>query len=132
MLRRVASMAWTRAPDAGGVKISERTRADVQRRFEAYAARHFAGRYRRLVFRFRGAFCYVDAVTSETPRDVPMQLCRLRHFDSERWTLGFFRYSDEKYELCFIDDAGDFWCTPEQGFEVAARAYRRTKSRCQR
>ncbi len=54
-----------------------------------------------------------------------MQLCRLRHFAIDRWTLGFFKYGDEKYELCFVDAADGFWCTVEQGFEVAARSYLR-------
>jgi len=52
-----------------------------------------------------------------------LHLCRLRHFSADRWTLGFYKYSDEKYELCFVDAAGGFECTPEQGFEVAAHVY---------
>ena len=59
----------------------------------------------------------------ERLRDVPLHLCRLRHFSADRWTLGFYKYSDEKYELCFVDAAGGFECTPEQGFEVAAHVY---------
>ena len=128
------------APDSGGVKISERTKDDVRRRLEAYAAKHFHGRYTRLDIRFRGHFCYVDAfiepettgdaIGGETAtrrrerlRNTPLHLCRLRHFTPERWTLGFYKYSDEKYELCLVDEAGGFDCTPEQGFAVAARVY---------
>ena len=116
---------WTFAPDADGVKITESTKHEVGRRLETYAAKHFAGRYTSLRIRFRGAFCYVDAFTADAAEE-PMQLCRLRHFARERWTLGFFKYSDEKYELCFVDAANGFMCTVEQGFAVAANAYLRT------
>jgi hypothetical protein len=120
----MTARGWVLDPDGGGVKIPERTKEEVRRRLEAYAAKHFVGRYRELRLRFRGPFCYVDAFTDEAV-DAPMQICRLRHFATERWTLGFFKYSDEKYELCFVDAADGFWCTVEQGFEVAARAYLR-------
>jgi hypothetical protein len=133
-------MVWAYAPDSGGTKIPERTKLDVQRRLEQYAAEHYAGKYTRLEVRFRGVFCYVEAfiepatgpgtIGGETAserlerlRNTPLRLCRLRHFTAERWTMGFFKYSDEKYELCFVDAAGGFECTPEQGFDVAARAY---------
>src|SRR5574341_2308751 len=136
----MARMGWAYATDAGGVKIPEKTKADVRRRLEAYAAEHFAGKYTRLDIRFRGQFCYVGAfvepvtiegtIAGETAtqrmerlRSAAMQLCRLRHFSAERWTLGFYKYSDEKYELCFVDAAGGFECTPEQGFAVAAEVY---------
>jgi hypothetical protein len=133
-------MGWGYAPDLGGTKISERTKLDVQYRLEQYAEKHYAGKYTRLDVRFRDVFCYVGAFVEpetgggtiggetvserrERLRNTPIRLCRLRHFTAERWTMGFFKYSDEKYELCFVDEAGGFECTPEQGFDVAARAY---------
>jgi hypothetical protein len=36
--------------------------------------------------------------------------------------LGFFKYSDEKYELCMFE-SGEFYGTPEEAFEIAARVY---------
>lgn len=136
MVRKV----WVFDPDAGGVKIPEAFKAEVRRQIEAYAAEHFAGRYTRLDVRFRGQFCYMDAFTEPDPsgrpfggetraqrlerlRDTPTHLCRLRHFQRERWTLGFYKYSDEKYELCYPDGSADFFCTPEQGFATAAKVY---------
>lgn len=136
----MAGGGWAYAPDSGGVKITERTKHDVRQRLEAYAAKHYAGHHTRLDIRFRGQFCYVGAFTApatapgtiagETTaqrldrlRETPMQLCRLRHFAPDRWTLGFYKYSDEQYKLCFVDATGGFECTPEEGFDVAARVY---------
>ena len=135
----MARKVWMYAPDSGGVKIPDKTKAEVRRRLEAYAAKHYAGRYTRLDLRFRGPFCYVDAFREpdvsgplhgesaaerlERLRNTPTHLCRLRHFAPDRWTLGFYKYSDEKYELCFVDEADGFECTPEQGFAVAANVY---------
>jgi hypothetical protein len=138
----MAHKVWMYAPDAGGVKIPERTKEDVRRRLEAFAAERYAGRYVRLAIRFHGQFCYVDAFTEpdlvgppsggetreeklERLRNTPTHLCRLRHFSADRWTFGFYKYSDERYELCFVDEAGGFECTPEQGFAVAADVYLR-------
>ena len=36
--------------------------------------------------------------------------------------LGFFKYSDEKYELCMFE-SGEFYGTPEEAFEIVARVY---------
>lgn len=136
----MARKVWMFAPDSGGVKIPEQVTADVRKRIEAYAAEHFAGRYTRLDVRFRGQFCYVDAFTEPYPggatfggetreqhverlRNTPTHLCRLRHFHRDRWTCGFYKYSDEKYELCVPEGAADFFCTPEQGVATAAGVY---------
>jgi hypothetical protein len=35
----------------------------------------------------------------------------------------FYKYSDQKYELCLVDEAGGLECTPEQGLAVPARVY---------
>lgn len=113
--------SWAYAPDSGGVKTPDRTKAEVRERLTAYAAQNYAGRYERLDIRFRAQFCYVGAVLNAG--GAPMQLCRLRHFRVDRWTVGFFKYSTKTYELCFVDAAGGFECTAEQGFAVAADVY---------
>lgn len=131
---------WMFDPDSGGVKIPEALKADVRRRIEEYAVKHFHGRYTRLDVRFRGQFCYVDAFVErvtiggtiggetreqrlERLRNTPVHLCRLRHLHRDRWTCGFYKYSDEKYELCVPEGADGFFCTPEQGFATAATVY---------
>lgn len=53
---------WMYSPPSGGKKVPEHVRQCTQRRIEAFAAEHFAGRYRELAIRFRGQFCYVDAL----------------------------------------------------------------------
>ncbi len=32
--------------------------------------------------------------------NIPTHLCRLRYFGDNRWSLGFYTYSHNKYELC--------------------------------
>ena len=47
----------------------------------------------------------------------------MRYFGSDdEWSFGFYKYSDEKYELCFFDSGG-FFGKPEEAFEMAARVY---------
>jgi hypothetical protein len=131
---------WVRDPDAGGVKIPDDVKVRTTARIERYAEKHFKGRYLRLGIRFRGQFCYVDAFTDPGPnvfvlpgeskkekrerlKNTPTKLCRLRYFGKEdAWSMGFFRYSNEKYELCMFE-SGDFWGTPEEAFEIAAGVY---------
>ena len=131
---------WVRDPDAGGVKIPDAVKKRTKDRIERYAETHFEGKYTRLGIRFRGRFCYVDAFTDpgsqvfllpgesreekiEEMRNAPTHLCRLRYFGTEEgWSMGFFRYSNEKYELCEFQ-SGDFFGTPEEAFEIAAGVY---------
>lgn len=127
---------WLKHPDAGGVKIPDEVKTRTIVRLERHAQKHFSGRYTRLGIRFR----YVNAFTEPDPnpfllpgeskqdklermRNTPTHLCRLRYFGNEdRWSMGFFKYSDEKYELCLFE-SGDFYGTPEEAFELAARVY---------
>jgi hypothetical protein len=126
--------------DGGGRKIPEHLKTQVRRRIEAYAKRHYRGRYLRLDIRFHGPFCYVDALVEaetgggtiggetakerrERLRNTPLHLCRLRHFSADRWSCGFFAYSSEKYEFCVARGARDCFCTPEQCFATAADPY---------
>ncbi len=126
-------------PHAGGVKIPEKTQLRTVARIETFAAKRYRAKYSRLEFRFRGALCYVDAYTEpESPsrqmlkgagetreqflermRNVPVHLCRLRHFAEDRWSMAFFTYSNERYEPCaFLN--GSFLGTPEEAFELCA------------
>lgn len=121
----MTARGWMRHPDAGGVPIPKNLQPEIVARIERHAQQHFRGQYRELAVRFRGAFCYVDAITDElTSRDsVPVHLCRLRYFGSpDRWSFGFFKYSDERYELSMFP-SGDFLGKPEEAFHVAAGVY---------
>jgi hypothetical protein len=131
---------WVRDPDHGGVNVPPAVRARVAERIRRYAEKHYAGKYTRLDIRFRGPFCYVDAFTEpdepspellkitretreqylERQRSFPLHLCRLRYFgNEEEWSLAFYTYSNERYELC-VFRSGSFYGTPEEGFEIGA------------
>jgi len=134
-----AQRTWVIDPHSGGVAVPERTRRSTVQRIEKHAKKHYAGKYARLDFRFRGPLCYVDAYvepqapskallksTGETPaqflerlRAVPVHLCRLRHFAQDRWSMAFFSYSDERYHPSVLGD-GSFFGTPEEAFDVGA------------
>jgi hypothetical protein len=135
----MAKRVWVVDPHSGGVKIPETVRRETVARLERHAAAKYAGKYTRLDVRFRGALCYIDAftepeepaeellrITGETReqfmtrlREAPLHLCRLRHFSKDRWSLAFYKYSDEKYEPCFFHN-GTFFGTPEEGLDVGA------------
>ena len=130
---------WVFSPDTGGVRIPEDVRRATTDRIEKYAAKHYSGCYTRLGLHFHGAFCYVDAFTAvEEPskqmlkstgetRDefvlrvsqIPIHLCRLRYFGPDRWSFGFYTYSNEQYSPCAFNN-GTFFGTPEQAFEQSA------------
>jgi hypothetical protein len=133
---------WVFDPDSGGVKISAAVKRRTESRIRAYAEANFAGKYTRLDIRFRGQFCYIDAYTEPFMRDgwppgdwpetreayqkrlrnTPTHLCRLRHFDEERWGFAFYSYSNEKYSLSVYEN-GEFFGIPEEAFQAAANAY---------
>jgi hypothetical protein len=116
---------WFKDPNAGGVKIPTAVQQRVKQRILNYAAAHYTGKYTRLDIRFRGQFCYIDAYTEPNPlpdfpledfpvsreeylermQNIPTHLCRLRYFgDEEAWSMGFYTYSNEKYELCMFNN----------------------------
>jgi hypothetical protein len=130
---------WVFDPHSGGVKVPEAVRRRTAERIEKYAAEHYAGMYTRLDIRFRGALCYIDAYTEpeepdkgllkitgetreqylERVRQHPLHLCRLRYFAEDRWSFGFYTYSNERYEPCMFRN-GTFFGTPEEAFEQSA------------
>lgn len=134
---------WVYNPHRGGVTIPDHLRHSTEARITTFAAEHFAGRYREVVVRFRGQFCYVDAHVDPDPlpagssgpggespeeyyarlRETPVHLCRLRfNGDPERWSFAFYSYASERYEPSVFltgDDRG----TPEEAFDLSAGAY---------
>lgn len=131
---------WVYSPHVGGTKIPEMVKSRTRDRILAHAKKHYAGKFTRIEVRFRGALCYVDAFQEpdigedfpaagcresreqalERLRKVPSHLVRLRYFgNEERWTLAFYTYSQERYELC-VFPSGEDHGTPEEGFDVGA------------
>ena len=132
-------MQWVYDPHRGGVKIPERTKDRTRQRILAYAEEHYHGKYVRIKVRFRKQFCDIDAYTEpflaedfppagwhetreealERMRKHPLQLCRLRHFSKDRWSVAYYSYSHEHYDETFFETGEDIG-TPEEGFEVGA------------
>lgn len=114
------SKIWVPTPAAGGRAIPEAVQRQTEQRIQQHAHTSFGGRYTRIDVRFRGKFCYVDAVVG---RDEPaVHLCRLRYFDTDRWGFALYTYSHERYETsCFA--SGDFWGPAEEAFDLAANLY---------
>ena len=133
---------WVFDPDAGGKKIPETVKRDIEQRIHAVANEQFSGRYKRLDIRFRGQFCYIDAYTEprisenwpppgwpetkeeylDRMRNTPVYLCRLRYFGNDKWGFAFYTYSNEKYELSVYPN-GQFIGTPEEAFLTSAMVY---------
>jgi hypothetical protein len=130
---------WVFDAQAGGRKIPPGTQCVVRERILKHAERNYAGKYTRIDVRFRGALCYIDAyrephVGKDDPpaclgetreefverlRKTPKHLCRMRHFDIDRWSLAFYTYSYERYEPCVFPN-GEWFGTPEEAFDVGA------------
>lgn len=132
-------MKWTYDPHSGGIKIPDKIKEITKQRILKYAQKHYAGKFIRLDVRFRNQFCYIDAYVEphvpddfppadypesrdeyiERRRNTPTQLCRIRHFSENRWSVAYYSYSKMKYDPCVFDN-GSFEGTPEEGFEVGA------------
>jgi hypothetical protein len=130
---------WTFNPHSGGKKITPNTQAEIIKRINEHAEKNYAGKFTRLDIRFRGALCYIDAYKErvlekgdppkwmketreefiERLRNTPTHLCRLRHFDINRWSVAFYTYSNEKYSPCVFPN-GDWFGTIEEAFDVGA------------
>jgi hypothetical protein len=109
---------WIFSPHSGGIKISPNRKTEVENRIHRYADQNLMGRCGRIDVRFRGALCYVDAYQKEPAGDeFRFPLCRLRHFDIERWSIALFTWSHEKYEPC-IFPSGEWFGTIEECLEL--------------
>jgi hypothetical protein len=110
---------WVYNPHVGGRTIPPAVRERTERRIRAHAAARYAGAFRKLDIRFRGALCYIDAWVDDHVTG-PLHLCRLRFLgNEERWSMAFYTYSHERYEPCTFPN-GAFQGTPEDAFDVAA------------
>jgi hypothetical protein len=109
---------WVFDPHSGGVKISQSRKVEVENRINRYANRNLKDKCDRVEVRFRGALCYVTAWrTASDGEGFRFPLCRLRHFDMERWSMALFTWSNEKYEPC-IFPPGEWFGTIEDCLEL--------------
>jgi hypothetical protein len=109
---------WVFNPHSGGVKISQYRKAEVERRIFKYADQHWMDKCDRIEVRFRAEQCYVVVWKIEPDgKEFRFPLCRLRHFDEERWSIALFTWSNEKYEPC-IFPSGEWFGTIEECLEL--------------
>lgn len=91
-------MPWVYDPHSGGVKIPPKLYEEICKQVESFARAHTWYPKIQLKVRFKSQLCYIDTVEEGDNRCFP--LCRLRHFDLDRWSLALFIYSNEKYQPC--------------------------------
>jgi len=107
-------MPWIYDVHSGGTKIPSLNHEKIRKRAQAYAAkRPWKNKYK-LQVRFKGQFCYVDAL--ETDGTVS-PLGRLRHFNDRKWSIAFYTYSNDCYQPCFMSN-GSKEGTLEEGLAV--------------
>ena len=116
--------------------IPKATQEQIAARLLYHVEKHWPGRVRKILLRFRGAYAYIAVL--EAPRgekaspqicrhveegEVPLQLCRLGYLGSvNRWEYAFYKYSDERYEPSIVL-SGSFVATAEEAFETSALVY---------
>ena len=111
---------WVFDPHSGGVKIGPYRKAEVENRIFKYADQYLKNKCHRIEVRFRGALCYVVAwKTKSDGEEFCFPLCRLRHFDKERWSIALFTWSNEKYEPC-IFPSGEWFGNIEECLKLGA------------
>jgi hypothetical protein len=106
---------WCIDPQSGGTKIPDSSQEIIVRQVDNYSSKQKWYPKFKLIIRFRNQFCYLDA--SEDGGE-PFPIGRLRYFQSNRWSLAFFTYSNERYEPCFMKN-GEYG-TLEEAIDVCS------------
>ncbi len=109
-------MIWVKSAHAGGVKIPPAVAEQTKKEIEACWRREFKGFFKKVFIRFRGQFCYIDA---DVGQPVALELCRLRHFQSDDWSVSLYNYSSEGYDPVPMPSGEDTGKAVE-GFRLAA------------
>ncbi len=96
-------MPWVYNPHVGGKKIPEDEQEEICKRAGKFSQTRpwYSGFF--LQLRFRNQFCYVDGV--DRKKNQPFPLCRLRYLNKNEWSLGFYSYSNDRYESCVFSDS---------------------------
>ena len=126
---------WQINPHGGGRSIPESVRETTRASIVEHAAQHFGDRA--IEVRFRAQFCYVDAylelaadgddrgaggTAPDGVRSEAMQLCRLRYFGPDRWSLAIYSYAHERYDPSVFGD-GEWFGPAAAGFDLAGNLY---------
>jgi hypothetical protein len=106
--------------------IDQATRSAVTARITAHVKRGWP-RLQTPLVRFRGQFCYVDAVLPG--RREPMPILRLRYQGAaDRWDIGIYLASDERYTESELPTSfGLRTGTPEERHRSHLHPLRRTQ-----
>jgi hypothetical protein len=109
---------WMFDPHTGGAKLSPGRKVEVENRIQRYVSQNLKDKCARIEVRFRGPLCYVTAWRRRSDgEEFRFPLCRLRHFDMQRWSIALFTWSNEKYEAC-IFPSGEWFGTIEECLEL--------------
>lgn len=125
----------------GGTAVPDAIRRRTEARLQRFAEARYAGRYRELVVRFRGQFCYLELFIDPGPAPAgwklgsgetrqqhrerlahtALRLGRLRYFGNpDRWSFASYNPELDDYEpAAFLsrESAG----SPEEALELALR-----------
>ena len=105
---------WYLDPQSGGNKIPPIMYENIVTQINSYAAmRPWASKYQ-LKARFRGYFCYLDAVEED---GTIFPIGRLRYFSMGSWSLAFYTYSNERYEPCLFA-SGNWFGSIEEAIDI--------------
>lgn len=107
---------WVKDAHAGGVKIPPAVAEQTKKAIEACWRSEFRGLFKKVFVRFKGHFCYIDGDVGEP---VALQLCRLRHFRPDSWSVDLYNYSSETYDPAPLPSGEDSGPAVE-GFRLAA------------
>ena len=90
---------WCFDPQSGGDKIPITEYNAISDQVTAYMqSQKWYPKYQ-LTVRYKGQFCYVDAVENSQEK---FAVCRLRYFGKNSWSIGFFAYSSDSYKPCLF------------------------------
>ena len=109
---------WTFDPHIGGNPVPADLKKIVCARLLIESDRLGLSKKATIKIRFRGTFCYVDAI--EENNSFPTHLFRLRYFSNlKKWSVSFFTYSNDAYSPCFFP-TGEMLGDPEEAMPLAS------------
>ncbi len=107
---------WCLDPQSGGTKIPREHYSSIKDQVETYAKKQAWYPSIKIQARFRNQFCYLDSIENGGKID---PLVRLRYFGTNRWTLAFYTYSNEKYEPCIFHN-GSWYGSIEEAIDIGS------------
>ena len=107
-------MPWVLDLHCGGEKIPPLSYEKIRKQVEAYSDKRSWKANFKLQVRFKGRFCYIDALEKD---GTVSPLGRLRHFKDDKWSIAFYTYSNDRYEPCVMN-SGSQKGSLEEGLAV--------------